>query len=263
MMRKLWMSVMVILGLAIAGQGLAAMFTWTDPDGSYHATDRVDKLPPQYQAIIRHDLDHYVTPGGIGFERDEKGNFRFFDHSSPAKIKTTRTPPAELSGPPGSPVTAAQLDEIKRRYQQWGQERRPEVMDARVRRIISGDTFELDTGQKVTYIGIEFPEELKGETRIHQEVVAYQKKLMQGRTVHLLFGSRRFDDKGRLLALVFIGTDMFVNADLVMNGYARVHTVPPNTEYQNLFLRLQDFAKRSMLGMWDTGTDEPEAAASK
>jgi len=76
---------------------------------------------------------------------------------------------------------------------------------------------------------------------------------MKGKTVHLLFGPRKVDEKGRLLAYVYLGTDVFVNAELVMNGYARVQTVPPNTDYHKLFLRLEEFARKSMLGMWDRG----------
>jgi len=248
---------MVIAGLFFGATALAAMFSWTDPDGSYHSTDQVNKLPAKYRDILRDDVNNYVTPAGVGFDKDKDGNYRFFDHSSPATSAVKRTPPAETSGPPGSAVTPEQLADIKRRYQEWGGEPRPEIEEAKVKRIITGDTFELMDGQKVTYIGIEFPEELKGETKIHNDAVDYQRKLMQGQTVKLIFGPQRLDDKGRLQAYVFIGRDMFVNADLVMNGYARVKTVPPNTDYAKLFLRLQDFAKRSSLGMWETGVAAP------
>jgi len=237
----------------IAGLTNAAMYTWTDPDGSYHATDRVDKVPEHYRQILQDGVDSYVSPSGIGYKRDSKGNCRFFDHSSPAKKNVKREPPPSLDGPPGSPVTSAQLQEIKRRYQNWGKEPRPEIMDARVKRIISGDTFELDNGQKVTYIGVKFPDELKGDNEIHEGAIEYQQKLMGGKTVHIIPGKRRFDDKGRMLAFVYVGTDVFVNAEMIMNGYAVVNTVPPDTDYQKLFVRLEDFAKKSMLGMWDTG----------
>ena len=169
-----------------------------------------------------------------------------------------RTSPADLNGPPGSAVTAEQLAEVKRRYMQWGKEPIPKIDSRRVKRVISADTFELEDGKKVTYIGIEFPEELKGNNELHSEVVEYQEKLFKGRSVKLLYGPRKSDEKGRTLAYVFVGTDMFVNADLVMNGYAKVKTIPPNTEYRRLFLKLEDFSKRSMLGMWDTGDIEEE-----
>jgi micrococcal nuclease len=233
----------------------AVQYTWTDEYGNYNATDRIERIPPHYQSLLQNNQEHYVTPEGLGFDKDENGNVNFFDHSSPAKRRIKRNPPAPSDGSPaGSEVTPEQFNEVKKRYQEWGRETQPEIMDAKVKRIISGDTFELEDGQKVAYIGIEFPEEIKGNTRIHQEAVDYQARIMLGRRIKLLFGPQRMDDKGRLLAFVFVGTDMFMNADLVMNGYARVHTIPPNEEYKALFTRLQDFAQRSGLGIWDRGT---------
>jgi micrococcal nuclease len=257
MKRKMRIWAMVIASFFLSSVGLAVMYTWTDPDGSYHATDQADKLPAKYRAIVRYDLDHFANPAGVGFEKDKDGNFSFFDHTSPATMTVKREPPAPKAGPPGAEVTPEQFAEIQRRYQEWGKEPRPDISEGKVRRIISGDTFELEDGQKVTYIGIEFPEELKGETKVHKDAVEYQRKLMQGRTVNLIFGPQKNDDKGRTLAYVFIGKEMFVNADLVMNGYARVKPSTVNTEYTKLFLRLQDFAKRSMLGMWDAGSAAP------
>ena len=253
MMRIMRTMILVIALVLVCGPLFAAKYTWTSSDGAYHATDQVSKLPARYREIIRYDTDHYVSPAGYGFERDKDGNFRFFDHASPAKSATRREPPPKLDGPPGSAVTPQQLAEVKMRYQAWGGEPRPEVETGKVKRIISGDTFELENGSKVTYIGIEFPYELKGDTKIHREAVEYQKKLIQGKTVHLIYGLQRRDEMGRELAYVFLGKDMFLNADLVMNGYARVKIVPPNTEYRNLFNRLEKFAKNSMLGIWNAG----------
>ncbi len=255
-MRVMRYAALCLLLALVSSVGSAAMYRWKDDDGAFHATDRLDRVPPKFQKVLKHDADHYIAPSGIGFKRNDDGDVNFFDHSTPARRTAKRKPPPDGFGPPGSPVSAAQFDEIKRRYIQSGIEPRPEVLDVKVRRIISGDTFELETGEKVTYIGIEFPEELKGETELHKESVEFQKKMMEGKKVHMILGKNGIDEKGRLLAYVFIGTDMFVNAELVMNGFARVNTVPPNTDYRKLFLRLENFAKESMLGMWDTGGKE-------
>ncbi len=243
----------ILLILAVSFTIQAKMYKWTDVDGNLHVTDSLAKIPREYQEVYKHDKEHFASPGGIGFEKDYDGNVQFFDHRSPAKRRTVRSRPGDLNGPPGSAVTSEQLAEVKRRYAKWGKEPIPRVDSRRVKRIISADTFELDDGKKVTYIGIAFPDELKGDNQIHSEVVEYQKKLFKGRSVKLLYGPKKTDEKGRMLAYVFVGTDLFVNADLVMNGYAKVKTIPPNTDYRRLFLRLEDFSKRSMLGMWDTG----------
>jgi micrococcal nuclease len=261
-----WTLGMVAALMLVAGAAAAVQFMWTDDKGGLNSTDREDKLPPQYRSILRYDVDHYTSPDGLGFEHDSDGNIRFFDHSSPAKKVTKRYPPANMdNSAPGSAVTPEQLAGIKQRYNTWGKEARPEMQDAKVTRVISPDTFEIAAGQKVAFVGIEFPEELKGETKISAEVMNYEKKLMQGKSVKLIYGPQRQDDKGRLLAYVFVGTDMFVNADLVMNGYARVKTVPPNTDYKSLFTRLEEFAQKSSLGIWDKGissaaTPAPAAA---
>lgn len=242
----------------------AAMYNWTDPSGGYNATDRVDKLPPHYRAILRHDVDFYVTPEGYGFERDHNGNVRFFDHTSPAKRKSSSNGPKKtrpsknlMEVSTGNRVTPEQLAEVKHRYLAMTSDDRPDTMSGKVQRIISGDTFELTNGQKVTYIGIEFPQELKGDNELHKEVMQYQHKIMQGQDVKIVFDEQRFDEKGRMLGFVFVGTDLFVNAELVMNGYARVNTQPPNTEYRKLFVRLENFAKQARLGMWNMGELTP------
>jgi endonuclease YncB( thermonuclease family) len=258
MKRKMRIVGLAIAFLFISSVSFAVMYAWTENDGSYHATDQTDKLPKKYRDIVRYDLDHYTTPAGVGFDKDDKGNFIFYDHTSPGALAAKRTPPAEVPGPPGAPVTPQQFQEIQLRYQASGKDPKPDVNEGKVKRIISGDTFELDDGQKVTYVGIEFPDELKGDTKVHMDSIEYQKKIMQGRTVKLIYGPQKTDDKGRLMAYVFVGKDMFVNADLVMNGYARVRTDnAPKTDYTKLFLRLQEFAKRSMLGMWDAGSAAP------
>jgi len=252
-----WMRIVGIVVAAVffvSSAALAVMFIWMDPDGSYRATEQIENVPPKYRAVVRWDTNSYTSPSGIGFERDENGNFYFFDHSSPAQNSTQRTSSsnssAAMMGAPGDPVTPEELAAIRERYQMWGGEPVPEVMPARVVKIVSPDVFQLEGGQQASYIGIEFPAELRSNTRFQQEVMNYEKKIMQGQTAHLLFGPRRTDEQGRLLSFVFIGTEMFVNADLVMNGYARVKTVPPNIEYRDLFLRLQNFAQGKKLGMW-------------
>lgn len=247
--------VLGIMAFFVAGGAWAVMFFWADMNGNQRVTDRSETLPVQYREIISYSKDHYVAPSGVGYDRDAAGNFYFFDHSSPALKASERPKPAPAkpaSGPSGlgTPVTPEQLADLKKRYQEWGGEPVPEVTPAKVKGIMTPDTFALDNGQKSGFIGIEFPSELAGNQKFAGEVMAYEKKLMMGQTVHLLFGPARQDGQGRLLTFVFIGTDMFVNADLVMNGYARVKTVPPNVEYKDLFLRLQGFAQQQKLGMW-------------
>ena len=63
-------------------------------------------------------------------------------------------------------------------------------------------------------------------------------RLLEGRTVRLVFGVERRDVYGRLLAYVYLG-DRFVNAMLVRRGLARTLTIPPNDRFAPLFRRLE------------------------
>ena len=230
----------VLMG-GISVTASAAYYTWTDPSGGKHFTDKADQLPPQYRAII-HEGQAEVEVNGVGYWVDEGGIFHFYEKNSRS------TPPAEAAPPPAVKILPGLHSTAK--DDSWKGPPSPEVVEVKVKKIISGDTLQLDNGTKVKYIGIVFPEEFKGNHPFHQEVKEYQRRMLEGQTVHVLFGPQRKDEKGRTLGYVFIGTDMFVNADLVMNGYAKVQTAPPNTEYRELFLRLEDYARKNHYGLW-------------
>jgi micrococcal nuclease len=63
---------------------------------------------------------------------------------------------------------------------------------------------------------------------------SFNHRLVEGRTVRLLFGAERRDAYGRLLAYVYLG-HRFVNAELVRKGLARTLTIPPMTALQSGF----------------------------
>jgi len=44
--------------------------------------------------------------------------------------------------------------------------------------------------------------------------------------------------------------ELFVNAELVRQGYAKVYTVPPNVKYAEEFLELQREARENERGLW-------------
>jgi len=104
-----------------------------------------------------------------------------------------------------------------------------------VERVIDGDTIKLSNGERVRYIGIDTPE--RGGKSSGEEAYYANKRLVDGKKVRLEFDVQKRDDYRRLLAYVYID-DIFVNAWLVENGYARVATFPPNVKYEKLFLKL-------------------------
>ena len=121
----------------------------------------------------------------------------------------------------------------------------------RVAKVVDGDTVVLSDGRTVRYIGIDTPE--KGQP-FYDVATNFNRRLVKGKEVELEFDIQRYDRYGRLLAYVFVkdgkGKRIFVNAELVKNGYATVYTVPPNVKYTDLFVKLQEEARKKGLGLW-------------
>jgi micrococcal nuclease len=126
---------------------------------------------------------------------------------------------------------------------------------ARVVRVIDGDTIEVSvagTEEDVRYIGVDTPETVKPETPVQcygPQASAENHRLVEGRTVRLVFDRERRDIYGRLLAYVYAGR-RFVNATLVRHGYARTLRIAPNTAHASLLHRLQARAGRAGRGLW-------------
>lgn len=57
------------------------------------------------------------------------------------------------------------------------------------------------------------------------------------------------DKYGRLLRYVYV-EDLFVNKYLVEQGYAKVATYPPDVKYSQLFLEVEQTARKNNLGLW-------------
>jgi micrococcal nuclease len=133
---------------------------------------------------------------------------------------------------------------------------------ARVVRVIDGDTIEVSIGghdEDVRYIGVDTPETVKPDTPVQcygPQASAENHRLVEGRTVRLVFDRERRDVYGRLLAYVYTrarggaGKSGFVNATLVRDGYARTLTIPPNTAHVSQLGRLQARAGRAGRGLW-------------
>ena len=131
----------------------------------------------------------------------------------------------------------------------------PKAVRVHVIRAVDGDTalVRLDGGPEyVRYIGIDTPETVKPDTPVQcggPRASAYDHRLVDGRTVRLVFDRERRDEYGRLLAYVYLGK-RFVNAEIMRRGYARPLPFPPNTAHARLFAHLADEAGRRGRGLW-------------
>ena len=85
------------------------------------------------------------------------------------------------------------------------------AVSARVVRVIDGDTIEVSIAgaeQYVRYIGVDTPETVKPGTPVQcygPQASAENHRLVDGRTVRLVFDRERRDVYGRLLAYVYTG----------------------------------------------------------
>ncbi|MEW5899319.1 MAG: thermonuclease family protein [Bacillota bacterium] len=135
---------------------------------------------------------------------------------------------------------------------------------ASVTKVIDGDTVwvRLKDGreEKVRLIGVDTPESTREVEPYGKEAAAYTKKRLEKKTVYLELDVGERDKYDRLLAYVWLSrpkddgaeevrAKMF-NAELLLNGYAQVLTVPPNVKYAELFTGFQREAREKKKGLW-------------
>lgn len=124
--------------------------------------------------------------------------------------------------------------------------------EAKVIRVIDGDTIEIEGGQRVRYIGIDTPEIVDPRTTVQcfgKEASAKNRKLVEGKVVQLEKDVSETDKYGRLLRYVYID-QTFVNDYLVRQGYAHASSYPPDIKYQDQFLEAQQNAQAAGRGLW-------------
>nr|WP_243137134.1 thermonuclease family protein [Desulfofundulus thermobenzoicus] len=114
--------------------------------------------------------------------------------------------------------------------------------------------------EKVRFIGVNTPESTNKIEPYGKEAAAYTKSRLNGRKVWLEKDVAERDKYGRLLAYVWLSPPKddgeaevrarMYNAELLLNGYAQVMTVPPNVKYADLFAKLQREAREAKKGLW-------------
>ena len=140
--------------------------------------------------------------------------------------------------------------------------------EAKVRRVVDGDTIQLADGRLLRYIGIDAPEVRRRARPGDREWQAgvggrwveapepfgiaatdANRHLVQGRTVRLEYDVQTHDRFGRLLAYVYVGGAM-VNEELVREGLAEPLVIRPDVKYAERFRELADEARREHRGQW-------------
>ncbi len=139
--------------------------------------------------------------------------------------------------------------------------------NATVERVVDGDTIVVDLNgsrERVRLLGIDTPESV-AETRPDQcygeEAAGHLKALLpEGTEITLIRDEEARDQYDRLLAYVVRSSDqLFVNLDLLEQGFAGVLIYAPNDHYEELFLAAEAAASAEGIGLWGVcgGPDVP------
>lgn len=139
------------------------------------------------------------------------------------------------------------------------QTRSLESEEAIVTRVIDGDTVEINTGQKVRYIGIDTPEDPRSKNAECFALNSYMKnkELVMGKKIRMEKDVSETDRYQRLLRYVYVD-DLFVNLEMVSSGYAVAQEYPPDTKHAYVLSRAESAAKLENRGIWRYCRLEPE-----
>ena len=123
--------------------------------------------------------------------------------------------------------------------------------EAKVARVVDGDTIELEGGTKIRYLMVNTPETTGGKNDCYgQNAVTFNTDLVLGKTVSLRYDVECTDRYDRTLAYVTVGGQE-VNTLLVERGFACVLHIPPNGDDRaDEFAGLQAAAKAAKRGLW-------------
>jgi endonuclease YncB( thermonuclease family) len=121
-----------------------------------------------------------------------------------------------------------------------------------VTKVVDGDTIHVtinDTDYTVRYIGIDTPENTTKGEPMSKEATERDKELVAGKKVVLVKDVSETDRYDRLLRYVFVD-NIFVNYELVREGYAKATPYPPDISCKQIFYDAQLLAQQEHRGLW-------------
>jgi micrococcal nuclease len=122
---------------------------------------------------------------------------------------------------------------------------------ARLTKHTDGDTFYLSGIGKVRLIGIDTPEVYGEQECFGREASRFvERTLPVDARVRYRLGVEERDRYGRALAYVWLEDGRFLNRMLVARGFAQPLTVPPNADYEDIFVRAAGRAREAGRGLW-------------
>ena len=125
--------------------------------------------------------------------------------------------------------------------------------DVNVLRVVDGDTLLIEGQRRVRLLGVDTPETKHPKLPpqpFGPEATQFTKRLVEGKTVHLVFDKERFDDYQRILAFVFID-GRSLNEELVLAGLATAETQYPfRNDMKKRLIAAEKKAQAQRLGIW-------------
>jgi micrococcal nuclease len=136
----------------------------------------------------------------------------------------------------------------------------------RVKHVIDGDTFVLNTGDHVRLIGIDAPE-MEDNAKLKRDILqrhlsekaelamgrlsyAYTKNLIGGKKIRIEFDKDKYDEYNRALVYAYLTNGTFVNGKIVDAGYAYLYPIKPNMKHLRKLERLYKSAREHHRGLW-------------
>lgn len=127
---------------------------------------------------------------------------------------------------------------------------------AMVTRVIDGDTIDIDTGERVRFLGIDTPEI---DECYYAESTEFVRDWLEGQTVRLEQDVRERDVYERLLRYIFIArepdgtattTELLVNDILLQKGHAEYLPIGPDRRYRLQFQDSLEASQAAERGRW-------------
>lgn len=122
--------------------------------------------------------------------------------------------------------------------------------EGHVKRVIDGDTVELQNGLVLRYVGITAPE--TGEN-FYKESTEANRKLVENKEIKLEYDNYKSDKFGRILAYPILPDRINVSVELVKKGLAELVIYQKRKPFihQQELLNAQEQAKERKLGIWN------------
>lgn len=98
-----------------------------------------------------------------------------------------------------------------------------------------------------SYIGVVIPE--GGLNSNNFKALKFNRDIVMGKTVRLEFDFQKKNKYGHLLSYVYCG-EIFVNGEIIRQGYGTISIVSPNTKYAEQLLKLENDARIAKRGIW-------------